>query len=135
MKKSNTLTFLQVAVSIIGSFILVYGALIWTDATNTEKLNNIEKAIPSVMKLESILDSHISKSKFYKEVIDQQLSYMGKNLDQLQKTTNVLTVQVRQNATIAQTIISTNRDLTLSINKLNTTIARLDERMITVEDK
>jgi len=109
--------------------------LISSDVSNTEKIKNIETVIKVLPQLSTMCEINSQKIKYHEDSMKVEVSALKNSTSQLQKTTNILTVRVAENTDANRKVFSILEKLNDSISGLNSTIARLDERMKYVEEK
>lgn len=102
-----------------------------TDATNIQRIETIENSILCIDKIKKEQAVILEKQA----QMNYEINLLRENTFQLQKTTNTLSSQLMENSEANKRTVNVLDRLNDSIAGLNTTIARLDERLKTIEKK
>jgi long-subunit acyl-CoA synthetase (AMP-forming) len=133
MKNSNWINIVSIIVAVMLGVGSTYAMLIKADTGTNTKLENIEKVIEKVPNIINECNLNKQKIEYHGVLVNKEMDSLKETTGQLQKTTNILTVQVSEIAEANHKILSVLENLNTSINGLNTTIARFDERLKNIE--
>ena len=132
--KQTWINFISIVVAVVVSLGGTYSMLISSDVSNTEKIRNIEESIKIIPKISTLCEINSQKIKYHEDSMKVEVNALKNSTSQLQKTTNILTVRVAENTDANRKVFNILEKLNDSISGLNSTIARLDERMKHVEE-
>ena len=133
MKNAIWINVVSILVAVFLSVGGTYAMLVKSDTSNSTKILNIEKQIEGIPSLINECNLNKQKIQYQENLVNKEMSSLKGTTSQLQKTTNILTVRVAELTEGNHKILGVLENLNRSINGLNTTIARFDERLKTIE--